>query len=1007
MESYSVKAVLSALDKNFTSTMAKANLLLDGMNQKNKTLSATSGKVTSGFKSVAAALGVIKVASAAFNVLSNSMDKAVSRYDTLNRFPKVLQQIGFSAEDSSQAMKELSDGTKGLPTALDEVASTAQRIAVLTGNLKKATKTTIALNDAFLTSGSSTDDAKRGLTQYIQMLSKGSVDIMSWRTLQETMGVALNDVAKAFGYAGVSAQNDLYDALKSGEITFDQFNEKLIELDGGVNGFAARAKTASGGIATAFKNAQTAVTRGMTGILSAIDTVLQSNGLPNIEGCINRIGTIAEAGLNKVQTFIESFAEADTAVAKIQNLIKVLTPVAPMLALGGAGASLDGIIPAISKVNGGMNSVVNTVGDVADKIRGASRTTTIFGKALAGKLEPGSKKFEKLNGETQNFVKKIIGMKQVLRGKMDFESDGFKKLNKDTKESLERLDAVRNKAIDVGHGIQEKFWKVSATVGSFIPDSVHEKMEGLKSVAGKATTAVKGKFNALADRIPASFYKIGKGVGKGLYTSASAGTKALSSMVSMMGLVFKAALASVGPVAILGLVVAGLGLINGKFGAELTNMLALAREKGPEVISSFSAGIVSQLPGLAATGSRVLAQILTTIASLLPSITTAGIDILNALVQGVTGNMNVILTSMLTLVGAIGNAVISLAPQLLLCGLSILESLTQGILNNMPVILTGISALFDNLTSAITTYLPQMIQQGLVIIENLATGIALALPEIIAAAINTITALVDTLSSNTGQVIDSAVRIINTLADGLLNNLPKILSAAAKLVVAIAKAIITNLPQILTAGIQIVSKLTSGLISATPQVLSAAGKVVTGVFNAFTKTNWLSVGVNIIRGIANGISSSAGALWNAAKGVLGSFKDKVLAFFGIHSPARWGVYVGKMIDLGVGGGLEKYTSKISNVAAKVFDVVSDTFTTGNMNFEALAADGIGTFTIRDMCRKDVQLQEQGGTFENKMKYTIYVPVEIDGKQVAKASAVYTQEELEKLDKQNRRKSGVR
>lgn len=210
-----------------------------------------------------------------------------------------------------------------------------------------------------------------------------------------------------------------------------------------------------------------------------------------------------------------------------------------------------------------MNSVVNTVGDVADKIRGASRTTTIFGKALAGKLEPGSKKFEKLNGETQNFVKKIIGMKQVLRGKMDFESDGFKKLNKDTKESLERLDAVRNKAIDVGHGIQEKFWKVSATVGSFIPDSVHEKMEGLKSVAGKATTAVKGKFNALADRIPASFYKIGKGVGKGLYTSASAGTKALSSMVSMMGLVFKAALASVGPVAILLSPIGWFGDVNG------------------------------------------------------------------------------------------------------------------------------------------------------------------------------------------------------------------------------------------------------------------------------------------------------------------------------------------------------------------------------------------------------------------------------------------------------------
>ena len=158
-----------------------------------------------------------------------------------------------------------------------------------------------------------------------------------------------------------------------------------------------------------------------------------------------------------------------------------------MLALGGAGISLDGIIPVISKVNSGLNSMVNTAGDVTEKIRGASRSTVVFGKALAGKLEPGSKKFEKLNGETQNFVKKVIGMKQVLRGKIDFESDGFKELNKDTQESLQKLDAVRNKAVNVGHSIQEKFWKVSATVGSFIPDSVHEKMEGLKSVAGKAT----------------------------------------------------------------------------------------------------------------------------------------------------------------------------------------------------------------------------------------------------------------------------------------------------------------------------------------------------------------------------------------------------------------------------------------------------------------------------------------------------------------------------------------
>lgn len=58
-------------------------------------------------------------------------------------------------------------------------------------------------------------------------------------------------------------------------------------------------------------------------------------------------------------------------------------------------------------------------------------------------------------------------------------------------------------------------------------------------------------------------------------------------------------------------------------------------------------------------------------------------------------------------------------------------------------------------------------------------------------------------------------------------------------------------------------------------------------------------------------------------------------------------------------------------------------------------------------RTDINDLDDNYEYTRNGTYTIYVPVEIDGKQVAKASAVYTQEELEKLDKQNRRKSGVR
>src|SRR5699024_6805669 len=137
-----------------------------------------------------------------FRTLRGAVDGAVSRYDTLNNFPKVLQQIGFSSEQSENAINDLSTGIDGLPTRLDEVAGTAQRIATMTQDLDGAVATTLALNNAFIASGSDAANASRGLDQYVQMLSKGEVDLQSWRTLQETMGVALNDVAKSFGYAG-------------------------------------------------------------------------------------------------------------------------------------------------------------------------------------------------------------------------------------------------------------------------------------------------------------------------------------------------------------------------------------------------------------------------------------------------------------------------------------------------------------------------------------------------------------------------------------------------------------------------------------------------------------------------------------------------------------------------------------------------------------------------------------------------------------------------------------
>jgi len=300
-----------------------------------------------GLKNLLSAIGITALVSKGIDMVKNSLDGAISRYDTLNNFPRVLQLMGFDAKDSKKAIDTLSKGIQGLPTTLDSVAKTTQRIALMTGDLKGATKTTLALNDAFLASGASAADAERGLEQYVQMLSTGTVDLESWRTLQETMPIALNKTAEAFGYTGKSAQNDLYNALKKGKITFDQFNKKLIELDGGVGGFAELARKSSGGIGTAFTNMKTAVVRGVTNIIASIDKMLTSNGLPNLQTLISDVGKKFEQVLNAIAQKIP------VVVNQIMAVYNTLKPWLPLI-----GSIVAGII-AFNATIGVINSVKN------------------------------------------------------------------------------------------------------------------------------------------------------------------------------------------------------------------------------------------------------------------------------------------------------------------------------------------------------------------------------------------------------------------------------------------------------------------------------------------------------------------------------------------------------------------------------------------------------------------------------------------------------------------------
>ncbi|MGG5338110.1 hypothetical protein IGJ48_000784 [Enterococcus pernyi] len=345
MEQYSVKAILSAIDSGFTSTMGGAKKSMSGLEDNTQ-------KTNMSIMKMAAGAAVFKGLTIATNVLTASVGKAVDRYDTLNSYPRVLEQLGYSTMEADSSTRKLSEGINGLPTSLDEVVSTAQRLTILTGNLEDSTDLTIALNNAFLASGSSSAQASRGTEQYITMLSRGEVNLTSWRTLQETMGYALSETAKKMGIASGDA-NELYDALNDGLFTFDEFSAALIECSEQAGGFAEVALTASEGVRTSFENIKTSVVRNLANIIDAFDDMLvEVTGL-NIAGHLNKLKDIVDTSMGAMTKVIKVFGST------LSTLLPIVKPLTPALVGMATAMAVHKVVATASKSVAGYRIILS------------------------------------------------------------------------------------------------------------------------------------------------------------------------------------------------------------------------------------------------------------------------------------------------------------------------------------------------------------------------------------------------------------------------------------------------------------------------------------------------------------------------------------------------------------------------------------------------------------------------------------------------------------------------
>lgn len=344
------------------------------------------------------------------------------------------------------------------------------------------------------------------------------------------------------------------------------------------------------------------------------------------------------------------------------------------------------------------------------------------------------------------------------------------------------------------------------------------------------------------------------------------------------------------------------------FVGALIPQVATALSQGvPKLITGILTAMRTGIPRLLQQANAWIDQIAIAIETKLPEMMAQGSKLLTHFINGVRASFPQLASMAGELISNLVTAIVTYLPQVL-----------TGIQSAISALLPQISALhgeiFANLKTTLDQNLPILLQEGVTMITNLVNGFLQGLPQVITMAGQMVSNFLNAILPQLPTIMQAGADLLINLLNGIINNLPQIVGAIAQVIAQIVTTIGQNLPQILQSGITILGQLQAGLIRAIPNLIAQIPNIITRIKNAFTNTDWGAIGRNIIKGISNGLAAAGHLMWDAVKGVLGSFKDQVLSFFGIHSPSRWGIYVGEMIDAGMAKGI---TGALPTVASAV------------------------------------------------------------------------------------------
>lgn len=933
-ESFSVEAILSATDKNMASTMKKALGACESFGDR--------------VKSIVAGVGITKVIGASMNVLSSSLDGAINRFDTMQSYPKVMKSLGFSVEQSQKSVAKLNQSVQGLPTSLADVVTTSKSLSAVTGNIDKATDTTIALNHAFLASGSSSEDASRGLQQYSQMLAKGTVDMQSWRTLQETMAPALTKVAKKLGITSGNA-NELYEALQNGTISFDQLNDAMIECDTETGGFAETALEASKGVKTSMTNIKSAVQNLEQGFMSAMNNMLKSKAMGGLVDNLEKIKSKIYDFRNSIMETKDDGLTWDFKPEVMENVSKAMDWLADRA--NNAKAMIQQFYDGFMKTDAVQNAITmfdkikDAIGNVMDKLQDSkvfeqlgqdigniiAKVEDVTGKiadfvanlktedvkkfASAVKLLAGAFVGVKVGSKLTSTIKGVVGSAQSGYSKLKSIIDKIKGIG--GTEGAPTSSPSSSGVPDIGNASIQTAQKTSKAA-----QIINSAFEGISNVISSVCEGAKGIITGLGEAISTAFQGIGQGIKSAL--------EGVGTVIESFGTAISTVAQGIGQ----GLATAFTGLGTAIAMVPPTTWLALAA-------AILATGAAMALVGSQGEGLQMVLEGVADVVSACGPVIKDVFEGISDVIQSFGETVSGILNSVSGVIKSIGQSALNAGKGF--------KELAKGI-----QIITGLN-LFDMGASLAA------VAAGVGAIATASSGIGDAGTQMM--ALVSAIGMVGTTFASTSAMVTSS---LNSITSGM--------SAAE------AKAS--------TSGTAMGTKFTSGLKGSMSKSVSVARSSCNNIITAFNacQSRAQYCGQMIGQGLANGLRASEGSVRAAAASLASAADAAIQAKAKIGSPSKVTKKDGMWIGKGLVLGLESMYSDVKRAS-------EDLLYFPMMNAPKMAFGGI----VSDL--------NSEYDYTNNAELTIETPLYINDREFARATYRANQSEFDKHSKFNERLRG--